>query len=394
MPVTPLRAAARRLVETLRDAGPLWTASLVLEHLFPCGVLGLWPDRTVRPEALAAQVEAILRAWGMSPEHATITVEHMLYADLHGIDSHGCAMLPHYYRGMTDGSVTVTPTVTVIRESQTTGLVDGGGGLGHVPGDTAMKLAIAKCRDTGLGAVAVRNSGHYGAAGAYVSMAARSGFIGLATTNTRMPALVPTFAREAMLGTNPIAFAAPTARNPPFLLDMATSTVPLGKLAMHRRRGRPIPAGWALDSKGQAVTSARRAVRYRRLTPLGSRPEMGSHKGYGLAAVVEILSASLAGPGCGRGVRSAGRVGHFFLALDPRRFGDAGAFEADVDGLIDVLHAAAPIDPGQPVLVAGDPEHATYRERRRGIPLCRGVIEDLRAVARASAVRFMLDPEE
>ncbi len=351
--LTSFRSAAKRILKTARESGPLWTASLLLDRICPYGVLGLWPDKTVAPEALGKQIDTILRAWGMSPEHASITVEHVLYADLHGIDSHGCSMLLHYHRGVVDGSLTMTPTITVVSDSATTALLDGGGGLGHVPADTAMKLAIAKSREAGLAAVAVRNSGHYGAAGTYASMAAEAGFIGIATTSTQTPAVVPTFGAESKLGTNPIAFAAPAARNPPFLLDMATSTAAVGALAMAWRKGRSIPAGWALDPNGRPVTNGRRAAMYRRLTPLGSSREMGSHKGYGLATMVEILSAIL--PGLQAGGSAA--VGHFFLAIDPRQFRAASEFETDLDRLIDRLHDCAPLNPGQPVLVAGDPEH-------------------------------------
>jgi LDH2 family malate/lactate/ureidoglycolate dehydrogenase len=302
-------------------------------------------------------------------------------------------MLLHYHRALLAGTVTMTPTIAVVRETATTALVDGGGGLGHVSGDTAMKLAVAKCRDTGVAAVAVRNSGHYGAAGAYARMAVASGFLGVATTSTWSPTIVPTFGAEAKLGTNPIAFAAPTARNAPFVLDMATSTASIGKLTTAWRKGRRIPAGWALDPKGSPVTRARAATLHRRLTPLGSSPETGSYKGYGLAAMVEILSSTLSGhrPRQG-GAQTDASAGHFFLAIDPDRFRDEGAFASDLDVLVDSLHACAPVDPSRPVLVPGDPEHAAFAERRRdGIPLSRNVVEDLRAVARRSGVPFTLD---
>jgi LDH2 family malate/lactate/ureidoglycolate dehydrogenase len=220
-------------------------------------------------------------------------------------------------------------------------------------------------------------------------MAAQSGLIGLATTSTQTPSVVPTYGAESKLGTNPIAFAAPAAHHSPFLLDMATSTATVGALAMAWRKGRSIPVGWALGPNGKAATNGRRASMYRRLTPLGSSREMGSHKGYGLATMVEILSAVLPGTRAG-----GSAVGHFFLAIDPRRFRSGGEFEADLDGLIDHLHDCAPLHPGEPVLVAGDPEQRTFSERRRsGIPLCRSVVEDLRTVARASGVPFFLDAD-
>jgi LDH2 family malate/lactate/ureidoglycolate dehydrogenase len=389
------RAALRRALELVRDAGPLWAASLLADRLLPGGARALraWPERRISAEALAGQVEAILLAWGMSAPHASTTAAHILWADLHGIDSHGCSMLRAYHRDLVSGALDPKATVSVAREGATTALVDGGGGLGHVPADTAMKLAIAKCLEAGVGAVAVRRSGHYGAAGCYAAMAAREGLLGFATTNTRAPAVIPTFGREARLGTHPIALAAPASRNPPFLLDMATSTASVGKLGVAWRMGRRVPRGWAVDPRGRAVTSPRRALRERRLTPLGSTPERGSHKGYGLAVAVEILSSVLGGARATLAPAAAeGGVGHFFLALDPRRFREAGEFESALDVLLDSLRSCPPLDPREPVRVAGDPEYATRAERESaGIPLPRAVLEDLRAMARASGTPFLLD---
>jgi LDH2 family malate/lactate/ureidoglycolate dehydrogenase len=364
----------------------------VLDRLLPVSPLRLWRPKTVSVERLTEQVDAILRAWGMSVEHAEITAELIVYADAHGIDSHGCSMLPGYHRDLRDGVLDMTPNIEVVRESDTTGLVDGGGGLGHLPARTAMELAISKCRVSGVGAVGVRNSGHYGAAGAYAEMAVREGLIGVATTNTRAAAVVPTFATEAVLGTNPLAFAAPAGRNPPFLLDMATSTVPVGRLIERWREGRAIPVGWALNPSGKPTRSARRAWHYRRMTPLGGSHEMGSHKGYGLAAMVEILTSVLPGEPFPRPrSKSPGGVGHFFVALDPARFRDVTDFQSDMDELIDTLHSSARSRPSRPVLVAGDPERTALAERSAsGIPMSRSVFEDLRAIARTSKVDFVL----
>jgi LDH2 family malate/lactate/ureidoglycolate dehydrogenase len=329
----------------------------------------------------------------MTGEHAAITADHMLYADLRGIDSHGCSMLVHYHQALLAGRLNATPSIEVVRESQTTALIDGGGGLGHVPGHTAMTLAIAKCRAAGIGAVAVRNSGHFGAAGAYAAMAAEAGYLGLVTSSADLPAIVPTAGKEAMLGTNPIAFTAPATHNKPLLLDIATSTVSLGKLFMASRSGRSIPPGWALDETGAPVTGARGAFERRLLTPLGGSAEMGSHKGYGLAVMVETLSSILPGtPAWQEAPYTQRPVGHFFLAIDPQRFRGDDDFGKDLDTMLDSLRATDPIDPGEPVLVAGDPEYAAEAERQRlGIPLTRRVVEDLRAVASAADVPFVLD---
>jgi LDH2 family malate/lactate/ureidoglycolate dehydrogenase len=243
-------------------------------------------------------------------------------------------------------------------------------------------MAMAKAREAGTAAVAVRNSGHFGAAGSYVGMAADAGLLGLAATNTLQPAVIPTFGAEPMLGTNALAFAAPAGSGGDFVLDMATSTASLGKSWTRWRKGRSIPRGWAIDSRGRPIRNGRVAAQQRRLTPLGSSYENASYKGYGLAAMVEILCSALPG---GQG------IGHFFFAVDPSRFRAEGVVEADVDALTGRLRAARPLDPGRPVLVAGDPEREA-RERRleSGIPLSRSVIEDIRAVARGSGVPFEL----
>ena len=177
----------------------------------------------VAADRLAAQIASVLRAWGIPDDHVTVTVDRILYADLRGIDSHGCTTLAFYQRLRADGVLNPRATVTVIRNEGATTLVDGGGGLGHVPATRAMEIAIEIAAAHGIGAVAVCNSGHFGAAGAYAAMAADRGLIGIATTSTPTPTVVPTFGRQAMLGTNPIAFAAPARRHPMFLLDMTLS---------------------------------------------------------------------------------------------------------------------------------------------------------------------------
>lgn len=352
----------------------------------------LWPDRRVPVHVLDGLATSLLRAWGMSEADAAVTVRHLLYADLHGIDSHGCAMLFDYHRELQAGRLAMAAQVTRVVEGSATALLDGGGGLGHVPSDQAMRLAISKAHEIGVGVVAVRNSSHFGSAGSYARMAVDEGLIGIVTTSTRTPSVVPTFGVEAVLGTNPIAVAAPAGRNRPFVLDMATSTAPIGKLMTAWRSGGRIPKGWAQDPQGRPETNARLAAGYRRLTALGSTREMGSHKGYGLATAVEILSSVLPGLRRAQGDGPA-RAGHFVLALDPGRFGAPLAFREALDALVDAFHASRPVDARQPVQVAGDPEHATAEERRRtGIPLCRTVIEDLRLVCQASQVPFTLEP--
>lgn len=343
----------------------------------------------VPADALRRQTAVILTAWGMPENQAEETASIMVAADLRGIDSHGVAMLDLYAEHRAMGKIVWAPEISVVRQNPATALVDGGGGLGHCPGALAMRLAVEKAKAIGIGAVAVRNSNHYGAAGVYALMAADVGLIGVSTTSVWNTAIVPTFGTDPMFGTNPIAFAAPARKNPPFVLDMATSTVAIGKVKLAKLLGRDIPEGWVVDANGRPVTDATAAVAgVRRFTPLGSSRRMGGHKGYGLAAMVEILSTMLPGAWWAttreRDHPDADRfnVGHFMLALDPKAFRDDGGFEADLDAMIDELRAAKRADAGQPVLVAGDPERAAAEERtEHGIPLPKARVRILADIA-------------
>jgi LDH2 family malate/lactate/ureidoglycolate dehydrogenase len=216
-------------------------------------------------------------------------------------------------------------------------------------------------------------------------------------TNVWNPAIVPTRASEPMFGTNPIAFAAPAGKNPTFCLDMATSTVAVGKTKLALLHGKPLAHGWAFDRAGRITTDAAAAVASHMLTPLGGTAELSSHKGYGLAAMVEILCAMLTGAWFAptREKRHPGEkrfnVGHFFLALDPKAFRGEGEFEADLDDMIDALRAAKRVDPAQPVLVHGDPERAQMERREQhGIPVPEALAAQIRAIAKGSSAAVLL----
>lgn len=355
-------------------------------------------QRRVPAELLGRQIDGVLEGWHMPPEQRAVTVRLLVEADLRGIDSHGVYMLPLYDEFRRDGRLVLAPEVKLVRRSAVTALIDGGGGLGHYPGHLAMQLAIEQCTGAGLGAVAVRNSNHYGAAGVYALMAAAKGFIGISTSAVFRPGVVPTFAAEPLLGTNPIAFAAPARRNPPFCLDMATSTVAIGKLKLAALNGQSIPEGWATDEDGRPVTDPEVGLRYRYLTPLGGTPPMSSHKGYGLGAMVEILSTLVAGAWYAptRAVRHPGaahyNVGQFFLALDANAFRDDGAFTDDMDDLLDRLHGAKRAEPSQPVLVAGELEQAAHVDRsQNGIPISPALAAVIREIAAACGAPFLLE---
>jgi LDH2 family malate/lactate/ureidoglycolate dehydrogenase len=345
-----------------------------------------------------AQIELILSAWGFSAAATAATADVLAWADLHGIDSHGISMLTMYDDWRRAGRLDPRAEPRILRQSPVSALVDGGGGLGHWPGRFAMQTAIDKAAGIGMAAVAVRNSAHYGACGYYALMAAERGLIGITTTTTSGARVAPTRAAEAKLGTDPWCFAAPGAPGQPFLLDMATTTVAFGKIRNKANEGISCPPGWLLDAQGQPSTDANDAVsRGGFLTPLGGTPEGSSHKGYGLAAMVNILAACLSGatvtphPAHGKSPGGMG-IGHFFLALDPGLFREAADFRAEVAAFCDLLRAATPADPAQPVLVAGDPERAVAACRgRAGITIAAGLGEKLRAIAAASGAPWLLD---
>ncbi len=338
----------------------------------------------------------ILRAWGQSEEHARITADILTETDLRGIDSHGLSMLPVYQEQLAT-KLNMKPDIRVVRETPVSALIDADGGLGHVPGHMGMSMAIEKAKAIGVGIVTVRNSAHYGAAGYYTDMAARAGLIGISTTSARGLAMVPTFGAEPVFGTNPISVAAPASRNAPFNLDMATTTVAVGKLKLKWLNDKPLPAGWALDEQGRPLTDAKRAFELKNITPLGGSRELGSHKGYGLAAVVNILSATLSGAAFQplrlqrADPKGPDNIGHFFLALDPKLFRDEGEFEHDMDEMLDWLRQVKPADPAQPVLVPGDPEYQQKAERAAsGIPVPEKLDELVRAVCRQSGAAYVL----
>ena len=350
----------------------------------------------VPAERLSRQTAAILAGWGMGEAHAAATAEVLVAADLAGIDSHGVALLGLYERQINDGKASATPDIRIVRELGATLLIDGGGGFGQVPSMLATDRVIEKASQFGLAAAAVRNSNHYGAAGIYARRIAEAGLIGISTSSVWRPAIAPTGGRAAMLGTNPWAFAAPAARNRPFLLDMATSAVAIGKLKLAARVGHEIPDGWAVTTAGAPQTRPSFDLIDTLLLPLGGNRLHGGHKGYGLAAMVEILSSVLSGAAITPlrdGSEPAYNVGHFFLALDPGFFrDDCEAFKADVDRLIEALRATPPADPDNPVLVAGDPEYAREAERReRGIPVPAKLAEEIRGIAERAGAEFLLE---
>lgn len=355
---------------------------------------------TVDFEELFQFTRKILMAAGCSEKEARTAAEVLLSADLRGVDSHGVARLSGYIRLIENGRVNTKPNVKVVHETPSTGVMDGDSGLGLVVGPQAMRLALEKAKNVGSGWVSVRNSNHFGIAGYFTMMALQEDCIGIAMTNAS-PLVAPTYSKERLLGTNPISVAIPADKEPPFVLDMATTTAANGKLEILQRKGLPMPTGWAQDAEGNTTTDPHGVKNGGALLPLGGDRDHGSHKGYGMSAVVDIFSAVLSGANYGPWVPPfvafldppkdpVGKgIGHFFGAMRIDGFRPAGEFKTHMDNWIGRFRKATPIMQGHEVLIPGDPERKMERERRTsGIPLLDPVVVDLKAVGEKFGVMF------
>lgn len=359
----------------------------------------------VAAESIHAQLLAILTAWGMPEDLAETTAGIMVETDLLGVDSHGISMMMTYEEGVKAGRIRLDARPRVVRDTGPTALVDAGNGLGHPVAVFGMNLAVDKALAHGVGVVGVVNSHHFGAAGAYARIASARGVIGMVTSSTRGVTMVPTRGAMPVLGTNPLAFAAPAKRNRPFVLDMATTTVAAGKVKVHHLNDAPLPAGWVVDERGTPITDPHEANAFvfqkkeGGITPVGGAEDTGGAKGYGLAMLVHILGGALVGssfsPIRNRQARDdqPHNIGHFFLALDPKAFREPGAFEGDLDDVIDILRATPPADPALPVLVAGEPEDMMHAKRsKEGVPIPASLDTLIRGICERSGAPYLLRP--
>jgi LDH2 family malate/lactate/ureidoglycolate dehydrogenase len=329
----------------------------------------------------------------VTPADAEIAAKVLVASDLRGVDTHGVIRFnPHswYVKWLSEGSMTARPNMQVISESATTALLDGDCGMGMVIGHRAMELAINKAKSAGTAMVGVRNSRHYGMSAYYSMLALPHDMIGIAMTNASRQ-VVPTFGKVAKYGTNPLCFAVPAEKELPFVLDMATTTAAAGKLELAARLGKSIPGGWALDEKALETHDPRTAQKARKLLPLGGTREGGSHKGYGLGILVEILCGVLTGTITAMNENQDPR-GHFFGVIRIDAFRPAPEFKQDMDRLIRDLKATAPVAGQNRVYVAGEIEFETAAERARyGIPLHATVLKGLREVGEQLGVPYDLE---
>jgi L-2-hydroxycarboxylate dehydrogenase (NAD+) len=321
-------------------------------------------------------------------------------SDLRGIESHGVARLHTYFDMLTLGRINPQPTIRILRESLSTATVDGDNGLGLVVGPQSNRIAMDKADSAGTGWVSVCNTNHYGIAGYYVLEALQRDLIGWAMTNSTK-LVAPLWGGERMLGTNPIAIAFPGKTEPPIVIDMATSACAYGKVEMAKRKNAQTPTGWIIDQAGNMTTTPTDMINGGALLPLGSTRELGGHKGYCLAAMVDILCCVLSGANWGPfappfalrqeiPTRSVGKgIGHFFGAMKIEAFIDVDEFKIQIDEWIKAFRSTKP-QPGSPgVLIPGDPEREAESERAvSGIPLVLPVVEELRDISRQTGIPF------
>ena len=335
---------------------------------------------------------------GASQQDAESAADVLLSADLRGIDSHGISRLKGYVALWEAGRINMNPNIKVVRQKKSVMTIDGDSGLGLVVAPKAMQCAIDNAKEYGSAWVAVQNSNHFGIAGKHAMMALEHDMIGVSMTNAT-PFIPPTHSKEAMLGTNPIAYAFPSSNEYPLIIDLATSSVARGKLEIAKREGQPIPKGWVVDKDGKPSQDVDILEKGGLLTPLGSLEELSSHKGYALGSLVDILSAVLSGANYGKWVPPfvpylsllpnlpGSGLGHFFGAMEIDGFRPVSEFKEHMGKWIDSFKSAERIDQNQEVYVPGEKEFIIEKIRNvEGIPLNPKVEQQLQELAKKFAI--------
>ena len=333
----------------------------------------------VKVEELQNFIADVFQHRGLTENDAQITAEVLVLADRRGIESHGVARLQRYVDDLKRGVIRAETRMTVVRETPVSLVVDGNGGMGQPLTHAVMTRCIAKARQNYMCFATIRNSNHYGIAGYYVLMALKENMIGIAMTNTA-PLVVPTFGRDVVIGTNPIAIGFPSKRERPFLLDMATSTVPRGKLEVYARKEEPIPDSWACGADGLPSTDPVKMLDLMinrgggGLLPLGGATELTSgHKGYGLSAMVDILCGGLSSGALGTDVygkkNAPAEVAHFVGAINPAAFLGLDDLQRNIDYYMQMLKNAAKAAGQTRIFVAGEKEYEAEERNRITVPL-------------------------
>ena len=326
-------------------------------------------------------------AMGVADAAADLIADSLVQADLWGHPSHGIMRLFWYGARFASGAMRTDGAVETVSDAGALAVMDAGDGPGQVAALAAMDLAVEKARAHGIGAVSVRNSGHFGTAMYFTRRAAMAGCVGFLATNAS-PAMAPWGGREKRVGNNPFSWAAPAGRYPPMMLDIANTAVARGKLYAAKARGDAIPEGWAIDADGRATTDPAAGI-------AGTILPMGGHKGYAISvlmdAVTGVLSGSAFGPGVTGPYMAEGRsgVGHLAVAIDIRAVRPLGDFVSDMERMIDGLRAVPLADSIDRIWYPGEREaDSAERLDREGVPLPEAVVEELRSKGAALGVAF------
>ncbi len=346
-------------------------------------------------DRLRAATEAVFMKCGVAEEEAKLGADVLMFADQHGIDTHGVSnMLRSYVANYNAGALNPDPVFSIIKETPSTAVIDGGGGLGLMTAPKAMDIAIDKARATGAGIVTIKNSGHLGAAGYHAMMAAEQDMIGWCMT-AGGNSMIPTFGAEPKLGTNPIAFAAPADKEPAFMFDAAMTSIAGNKIGLASRLDRPLGAGWVANEDGSPNMDGGAAANFaanslRMQLPVGSTRELGSHKGYSLGVMVDILCGQLSfAPGFA--TQALKRRAHFVAAYSIDAFGDVAEFKSNMDGMLKGLRETKPMPGHDQVWYAGLPEHYEGIKRgEQGVPLHPEVVDWFRSISAEFEIPFDL----
>lgn len=333
------------------------------------------------PELLAF-CAACFQKIGLPPEHARLTAENLIFANLRGVDSHGVIRLKVYADRLRAGGFKLNAQPQIVAEEDSSALLDAQDGMGQIAATAAMKLAIDKAQRTGLGAVTVRNSNHFGASAFYALQAVERGMIGFAATNAG-PTMAPTGGREGRLGNNAFALAVPAGKLPPLVLDMATGAVAWGKIFVAQQENRKIPKTWALDDAGVPTDDPNAAARGGLIQPFGG------YKGYGLSLLIDILTGVLSGGGFSTRVRTLyqelerpSQVAHTCAALRIDAFTPLPEFHRRMEEIIGLMRSCPPAAGVERIFVPGEIEQETERRRRvEGIPINPALQSELRGLA-------------
>ena len=316
--------------------------------------------KKIKTEDLLDFSEQALIKTGVPHENARLTAETLVQTDMFGVVTHGTKNLGQYIVKIEAGGLDAKAEPTIVCEGPAFAIVNGNKALGMVTASKAMKIAVEKAKKVGIAYVGVRNSCHFGAAGYYANLAAKEGMIGIAMSNTDPVIAVPNGAAKA-IGTNPFSFAVPTGDGKSVFLDVALSTVAALKVVMAKESGMEIPDTWIVDEEGQPTTDASLFPQNASLQP------MAAHKGYGLAVLVETLSAVITGAGMlsevaswNLDMSSTNNAGHAFIAVDIAQMTDPDEFKDRMSRLVRELKNGPKAKGKNEIFLPGEMEWNKY----------------------------------